>query len=94
MADAYIIHGPNFFPSVLIRKMNQFNALDGDESTARPREWNSQPPAYNFKYRTFPLKTSPVVSDIMGILHHHAMIMVMLRFTLQGLHFNPNLNLF
>ena len=71
-ADACIICGPNFLPPSLIRKMNQFNALHGDEPTDPPREFNSQPPAAHFKYRTSPPKTSPVISDIMGRLNHHA----------------------
>ena len=56
----------------LIRSINQFNALHGDEPIDSPIEWNSQPPAANVKYRTSPPKTSPVVSVIMGRLNHHA----------------------
>ena len=33
---------------------------------------NSQLQAVHFKYRTSPIKTSPVVLAIMGRLHHHA----------------------
>ena len=36
-ADAGIILGPKFFPPSLRRKMNQFNALHGDEPTDAPR---------------------------------------------------------
>ena len=40
-ADACIIRGPKFFPPSLRRKMNQFNALHGDETKEPPRESNS-----------------------------------------------------
>ena len=36
-ADACIIRGPKFLPPSLRRKMNQFNALHGDEPTEPPR---------------------------------------------------------
>ena len=52
--------------------MDQLNALRGYKTTDTPRECNSQPPEDNFKYRTYPSKTSTVVSDIMGRLNHHA----------------------
>ena len=52
--------------------MNQFNSLHGDEPTDPPRECNSHPPAYHFKYNTSLLKTSPVVSAITGRLDQHA----------------------
>ena len=52
--------------------MNQFNALHGEEPNDPPIDWNSQNPAAHFKYSTFPTKTSPVVSAIMGRLNHHA----------------------
>ena len=52
--------------------MNQFNALHVEEPKDPPREWNSQPPAAHFKSRSSPSRTNPVVSDIMGILNHHA----------------------
>ena len=52
--------------------MNQFNALCVDETTDPPREWNSQPPEVRLKSSISPPKTSPVVSDIMGKLNHHA----------------------
>ena len=52
--------------------MNQFNALHGEKPKKPPREWNSQPPAAHFKSRSSTFRTSPVVSDIMGKLNHHA----------------------
>ena len=52
--------------------MNQLNALHGDEPNDTPIEWNTQPPASHLKYRTYPPKTSPVVSAIMGRLNHPA----------------------
>ena len=52
--------------------MNQFNKLHGDEPKEPPREWNSQPPAAHFKSRSYPSRTNPVVSAIMGKLNHHA----------------------
>ena len=52
--------------------MNQFNALHGDETNEPPRDWNSNPPAAHFKYRTSPSKTNPVISAIMGRLNHHS----------------------
>ena len=53
--------------------MNQFNVLNGDEPKDSPREWNSRPPAAQFKSRYSPSRTNPVVSAIMGKLNHHAM---------------------
>ena len=52
--------------------MNQFNALHGEEPNDPPREWNSQNSAVDFKSRTSPPKTSPLVSAIMGRLNHHS----------------------
>ena len=52
--------------------MNQFNALHGEKPKKPPREWNSQPPAANFKSRSSPSRTNPVISAIMGILNHYA----------------------
>ena len=52
--------------------MNHFNALNGDEPTDPPREWNSKPPAAHFKSMASPPKTIPVVSAIVGILNHHS----------------------
>ena len=52
--------------------MNQFNTLHGDEPKEPPREWNSQSPAAHFKSRSYPFRTNPVVSTIMGRLNHHA----------------------
>ena len=52
--------------------MNKFNALHGEEPDDTPRERNSQPPADHFKPRTYPTKTSPVVSSIMGRLNNHS----------------------
>ena len=71
-ADADIIRGPKFLPPSLSRKMNLFNALHGDETKEPPREWNSQPPADHFKYRSSTSRTNPVISDITGRLNHHA----------------------
>ena len=71
-ADTFIIRGPKFLPPSLRRKMNNFNALHGDEPKEPPREWNSQPPETHFKSRTPPSKTNPVISVIMGRLNHHA----------------------
>ena len=67
-ADAYTIHVTKLIPPSLRRKMNQSNALHGDEPNKAPREWKNQPPAYNLKYRTFPSNPSPVVSDFLGTL--------------------------
>ena len=36
-----------------------------------PRECNIQPPEANFKSRTSPPNTSPMISDIMGGINHH-----------------------
>ena len=52
--------------------MNQCNALHGDEPNDPPREWNRKTPAYHFKSRTSPPKTSHVFSGIMGRLNHPA----------------------
>ena len=52
--------------------MNKFNALHGKEPNDTPREWKIQPPEAQFKSRTYPPKTSPVLSDIMGRLYHNA----------------------
>ena len=51
--------------------MNHFNALHGEEPNEPPRDWNSQPPVYHFKYTTSPPNTIPVVLAIMGRLNHH-----------------------
>ena len=69
---ACIIHGPNFPKKNLRRKVNQLNDLCGDEPTDTTRECNSQHPTSHFKSRTSPPKTSPVISDIMVRLNHHA----------------------
>ena len=71
-ADACIIRGPKFLPPSLRRKTNQFNALHGDKPKEPPREWNRQPPEDHFKSRSYPSRTNPVVSAIMGKLNHHA----------------------
>ena len=71
-ADACIIRGPKFLPTIIRRNINQFNALHGDEPKQSPREWNSQPPEAHLKSRSSPSRTSPVVSDIMGKLNHCA----------------------
>ena len=52
--------------------MNQFNVLHGDDPTEPPREWKSQPPEVNFKYRNSASKHSPMTSAIIGILNNHA----------------------
>ena len=71
-ADACIIRGPKLLPPSLRIKMNQFNALHGDEQKEPPREWNSQPPAAHFKSKSSPSRTNPLVSAIMGKLNHHS----------------------
>ena len=70
--DTCIISDPKLLPPSLKINMNQFNSLHGDEPTDPPRECNSHPPAYHFKYNTSLLKTSPVVSAITGRLNQHA----------------------
>ena len=70
-ADSCIIRGTKFLSTILIRNMNNFNALHGEESNEPPIEWNSQPIEYHFKSSTSPPKTSPVVSAITGRLNHH-----------------------
>ena len=52
--------------------MNQFNVRHGDEPNEPQKEWNSQLPADNFKSRTYPSKTNPVISAIIGKLYNHA----------------------
>ena len=69
--DACIISGPNFLPPSLRRNMNQFNTLYGNESNDPLLECNSQPPEYQFKYRTPNTKTIPVILAITGRLNHH-----------------------
>ena len=71
-AVACIIRGPKMLPSIIIRKMNQFKAILGHEPIYPPREWNIQPPAAHFKYRTFPTTTSSVVSSSMERFNYHA----------------------
>ena len=50
--------------------MSQFK-IHGDEPNDPPREWNIQPTEANFKPRTYPPKTSTVVSYIMERLNNH-----------------------
>ena len=71
-ADACIIRGPKFLPTILRRKMNQLNSLHGEKTKEPPREWNIQPPEYQIKFRSSPSRTNPVISAIMGKLNHHA----------------------
>ena len=52
--------------------MNQFNVIHGDEPNEPSRGWIIQPPEYHFKFSTYPYRTNPVISDIMGILNHYA----------------------
>ena len=52
--------------------MNHLNALNGEEPNEPPRNWNVQPQPAHFKYRTSTPNTSPLFSDIMGRLNHHA----------------------
>ena len=52
--------------------MNNFKAPHWEEPNEPPIYCNSKPPSSHFKYRTYTPKTSPVVSDITGILNHHA----------------------
>ena len=68
----HVIRGPNFLPPSLRRKMNQFNALHGEEPKDPTRDWNSQPPVDHFKSKSSPSRTNPVFSAIMGKLNHHA----------------------
>ena len=70
--DACIIRGPKLLPTSLRIKMNQFNALHGEDPKEPPREWNSQPPAYHFKSMSSPSRTNPVISAVMGKLNHCA----------------------
>ena len=70
-SNACIIHGPNFLPKILRRKVNQLNALCGDEPTDPTREWNIQHHTDLLKSGTSPSKTSTVISDIMVRLNHH-----------------------
>ena len=51
-----------------------FNSLHGEEPNDPPIGWNSQPPEAHFKSSIFPPKTSPVVSSIIGILNHFAIV--------------------
>ena len=68
--DSCIIPGPKSLPPSLRRKMNKFNALHSEEPNEPPRDCNSQPPSYHFKYRNSPPKISPLVSDITATLNH------------------------
>ena len=70
-SDAYIIRGTKFLPPIIIRGIIKLNSLHGDVPNYPPREWNSQPPSYQSKYRTSPPKTIPVVSAITGRLNSH-----------------------
>ena len=70
--DSCIIRGPKFLPPIIMRNMNQFNALHGEEPKEPPREWNSQHPEDHFKSRSSTSITNPVISVIMGKLNHHA----------------------
>ena len=71
-ADACIIRGPKLFPPSLRKKLNQSNALHGEEPNEPPREWNIQPPQSHFKSRTSPPDNIPALSYIMVRLNHHA----------------------
>ena len=70
--DDCINLGTKYPPPSLRINMNQCNTLHGEEQNETPREWNSQPTADQFKSRTSPPNTSPVVSNMMEILNHHA----------------------
>ena len=52
--------------------MDQFNEIHGDKPDEPPREWNIQHPEVHFKSCTSAPNTTPVVSDIMGRINHHA----------------------
>ena len=52
--------------------MTNFNDLHGNKTTNSPRECNIQPPSVHCKSLISPPKTSPVVSDIMEKINHHA----------------------
>ena len=71
-ADACIIRGPNFLPQSLRKNMNKFNDIHREESNDSPWSCNRKPPAYQLKFSTYPPKTNPVVSDIMGRLNRYA----------------------
>ena len=71
-ADACITRVPKLNPPSIIRKTNQINDIHVDKPTNPLREWNIQPTADHFKQRNSTPKTSPVVSDTMGILNHNA----------------------
>ena len=51
--DACTILSPKFVTPSLRININKLNALNGDEPTDPPREWNSQPPTSHFKYSTY-----------------------------------------
>ena len=70
--DACIIRSHKFLPPSLRINMNQYNTFRGDEATEPPREWNIQPAEAHLISSTSPPKTSPVVSDIIGIPNNHA----------------------
>ena len=67
--DACIIYAPIFLPKIIIIKISQFNALDGDKTTEPPIGCNIQPTEAHTKYHTSPNKTSPVVFSITGRLN-------------------------
>ena len=71
-ADAHIIRGPILPPPCLRIKINNFNALHGEETNEPPRDWNIQPTVSHFKSRTSTPKTIPMVSSITGRLNHHS----------------------
>ena len=75
--------------------MKQFNTLNSNETTDPSREWNSQPPAVHFKYRTSLYQKLVLWFKLSwGELITMLLIMVMLRFNLQSIHLNLTLNLF
>ena len=52
--------------------MNQFNTLYSKEPNEPPIECNIQPPEAQFKSKTYPPNTIPVVSAITRRLNHHS----------------------
>ena len=59
-------------PQQVLKKINQFNALRGEDPNEPPKECNIQPIESQLKSRTSSTNTSPLVSDIMGKINHHA----------------------
>ena len=69
--DAYIICGHKFLSPSLRINMNKFNGIHGEEPNESPIERRRKPLESQFKSRTSPPKTSPVVSSTKKRLNHH-----------------------